>query len=680
MAEPDLRSAARAFVHNPEECSFESLYRMIWETWHQENGKEELQAVIRELLVEICEEVMAIQSETDHIIELWKHRFDYFTHHVRILINAFVFYETAVDNPEDRIAIRSRKTVQEMCLQSTSSLQMQAGITELYRSLFEQCQPLPEFVAPVAHFMSRASPELYELIFERGLEECLERHVSSMTFPPEDDNLVAMLYSMCTTLEKLISERLEPNASQVFRAAFKNFILKKLSDRLVAREMLIRCHEDFELLRQLHAVITLGDTDLQNRFADTYATLLHESLEQCFEKNEDDFDAFATCVARSYSENQEIIQECFGNDQHMAVSIHRTFVKFLDEKRFGHELCVYADKKLVNEYWLSILGKFIANDVAFQEEYTTFLARRLLGWKPNPKREEKLLRIFSNAEVMLEGASSMINDFNQAERSTATDFNRDLLPPCFSPAWQMTLTVLFSAAWPMLHAAEFTLPEPLSKFYNLSLAARCHVLRSLGESSDRSVAGVHMLSSLEGVSEKNKNVYLSDRYSLVEFTRQERYKKRFSLPLAHACIVIVVMQNGTGSIESINNVLGMKKPDLKAKLDSLVKCGILSLTDGDYQFEGPPTGDVDEESEPVHADEDELMYSNVRDQIEAATVRFLKPRRYATFAEIREAVLNAVPRRFPITDDKIRLSLEKLLERSLIIEYHGEEDAYRYCK
>ena len=62
MAETDLRTAARAFVHNPEECSFESLYRMIWETWHQENGKEELQGVIRELLVEICEGVMAIQS------------------------------------------------------------------------------------------------------------------------------------------------------------------------------------------------------------------------------------------------------------------------------------------------------------------------------------------------------------------------------------------------------------------------------------------------------------------------------------------------------------------------------------------------------------------------------------------------------------------------------------------
>lgn len=658
MAETDLRTAARAFVHNPEECSFESLYRMIWETWHQENGKEELQGVIRELLVEICEGVMAIQSETDHIIELWKHRFDYFTHHVRILINAFVFYETAIDNPEDRIAIRSRKTVQEMCLQSTSSLQMQAGITELYRSLFEHCQPLPEFVAPVAHFMARASPELYELIFDRGLEECLERHVSSMTFPPEDDNLVAMLYGMFTTLDKLISERLEPNASQTFRAAFNNFILKKLSDRLVAREMLIRCHEDLELLRQLHAVITLGDTELQNRFADTYATLLHERLEECFEKNEDNFDGFATCVARSYSENQEIIQECFGNDQHMAVSIHRTFVKFLDEKRFGHELCVYADKKLVNEYWLSILGKFIANDVAFQEEYANFLARRLLGLKPNPKREAKLLSMFSNAGVMLEGASSMINDFNQANKSTSTGTNKDLLPPCFSPAWQMTLTVLFSASWPMLHAAEFTLPEPLRLVYNTS------------------VRTFHMLD--KGVS--GKNVYLCDRYSLVEFTRQERYKKRFSLPLAHACIVIVVMENGTCSIDSINDALGMKKPDLKAKLDSLVKCGILSLTDGRYEFEGPPTGDVDEESEPVRENEDELMYSNVRDQIEAATVRFLKPRRYATFAEIREAVLNAIPRRFPITDDKIRLSLAKLLERSLIIEYHGEEDAYRYCK
>ena len=645
MDSADLAAVARAFLKDPANSSFEEVYQLIWNAWDERNEKDLLKDVLRDLISEVCNEIMGFTSESEHIIELWKFRFDYFREKLAILTNLFVFYDSVVEDPEDSVAARARKLVEENCFQTRFSLSIQNDVRKMFHAVLDRLEPMHECIKPVSHFMFCVSHEWYDSIFDRILQEVTEVSFAEAQWHEEDDHFVAMLYESYTKVHASIKENLEQQSVELFDGLFNRLVVEKHGERLVSEKMVSRCCEDLELLRELHFVVSLGPKELYGQFVRMYVNLLKQELEKCggFE-NEDEFNTFAANVARIYTSSQDVIKECFGSGRQFASAINSAFVKFLTDKNFGHELCLFINKKLVGEPWIDTLGRFVKNDPAFEDLYTTLLARRLLGAKPDVEREKSVIEKFKGAGVVLDKAERMLVDIARAERKTLRNDTATV-----------DLIVLFGGSWPMLHPVDFALPEPFRTMFNEMKAL-------LGADGDQ-----------------QHTFALSDRCSPVEFSDGTT---SFSLPFIHACIACVVMQFGPISATAIAEHLKMKESDIKAHVDALVSTGIFSENENMLQFVGPPSRVIDEcgeEDEGTHAAEDPIMFTHVSDQINAAVVHFLKPRNFATYDEIREAVLQTIPSHFVITDEKIQRSLDKLIEGTVIMHHRGH-DSYRYRK
>ena len=647
MDSADLAAVARAFLKDPSSSSFEEVYQLIWNAWDVKNEKELLKDVVRDLISEVCTDIMGFTSESEHIIELWKYRFDYFREKLAILTNLFVFYDSVVEEPEENVAARARRSIEENCFQTRLALPIQNDVRKIFHAVLDRLEPMHECIKPVSHFMFCVSHEWYDSIFDRILQEVTEVSFAEAQWHEEDDHFVAMLYESYTKVHAAIKENMEKQSVDLFNGLFNRLVVEKHGERLVSEKMVSRCCEDLELLRELHFVVSLGPKELYGQFVKMYVDLLKRELDKCGGfGTEDEFSTFAANVARIYTSTQDVIRDCFGSGRQFASAINSAFVKFLTDKNFGHELCLFINKRLAGEPWIETLGRFVKNDPAFEDLYITLLARRLLGPKPDLEREKSVIEEFKAVGVVLDKAERMLVDIARAERKVLQNDTATV-----------DLVVLFGGSWPMLHPVDFALPEPFNTMFNEMKAL-------LGADGD-----------------EQHTFALSDRCSPVEFSDGTT---SFSLPFIHACIVCVVMQFGPISKPVVAEYLKMKESDVKAHVDSLISTGIFSENENMLQFVGPPSRVIDECGEEVEAPqaaEDPIMFTNVTDQINAAIVHFLKPRRFATYDEIQEAVRKIVPSHFLsfITDEKIKRSLEKLIEGTVIMHHH-RDNSYRYRK
>jgi hypothetical protein len=128
--------------------------------------------------------------------------------------------------------------------------------------------------------------------------------------------------------------------------------------------------------------------------------------------------------------------------------------------------------------------------------------------------------------------------------------------------------------------------------------------------------------------------------------------------------------------------LRLEPEEIEPIVVELCRRKIVRIADGCVNFVGPPEEAFEEglPGAPQRIPEDPALFTNIGQAIEAAIMFYLKTRRFAPFDEIKAGVYDIVPRHFPVTDEKIRIAIERLVANFYICQHPSGADRYRYIK
>jgi hypothetical protein len=156
----------------------------------------------------------------------------------------------------------------------------------------------------------------------------------------------------------------------------------------------------------------------------------------------------------------------------------------------------------------------------------------------------------------------------------------------------------------------------------------------------------------------------------------------FSLPLLQALVVERVIEHGPTPPSDLVLELRLKAEEVEPAVGELARRKIVRVADGRVCFVGPPQEQFEEglPGEPQRMPEDPALFTNIGQAIESAIMLYLKNRRFAPFDEIKAGVYEIVPRHFPVTDEKIRIAIERLVANFYICQHPGGAERYRYIK
>ena len=184
-----------------------------------------------------------------------------------------------------------------------------------------------------------------------------------------------------------------------------------------------------------------------------------------------------------------------------------------------------------------------------------------------------------------------------------------------------------------------------------------------------------------------KSIHMNERWSTVEFSDG---KTTFTLPFIYACFVQTILEKGPMTQADLCKILEISESLGQQALEFLFRAKIFQKNEDQLiYFSGPPSNainDDDNGNEEHKLDKhselelDPIYYSDCNDQIQASILRFLKKERFAFEDKIIEVVYQLVPSHFPVTNEKIKKCLEKLLELGYIIHQGTKTNSYRYCR
>lgn len=687
----NLQSEAINFIQNPGDSSFESICQKIYKSClDQPNGNPELKNVIVNIINITCENIISLPlNEGEGNIDYLERRLNEFTRIIVLLENIFSYYDSQVEKPEKVTEIAVQTILSKYFTLETTITSLQEDLSEIFNPFLRDNGIIPASIKFPALFIYTIDPELYKKIFETTITKEVNIYFQTLNIEEKDPfEQIDFLYTIYIYVSEAISTYLQPSTVALFKELFCKGVMKKdqLIDKLVSEEALLHM-QDQELLGKLFSLVKLGTSQWEDSFINHYSTNIRTKLNLIISGiNEDSSQAetssienassdkistpkeslvlsdkfydFAERVSNFFTETQEIIQNYLDNSEAVSKSVWNTFSRFLRGHNFTHELCLYLDKTVTMQPFLTVLCGFIKGDTSFEENYGIFMTHRLL-LHPDPEKEEELLTSLKEAGIELEKPRLMLDDFVKSPKIDIRYGENET---------QVSLVMLHKFCWPSLHIPEFDPPQLFIDMFDSS---------------------VHELD----FNDSRKTIRMSDRYSTVEFSDGTR---TFSLPFVHACIVHTILSEGPMSREQICSKLNMKKQLAIEKINSLLQTKILIEDENDHKlaFLGPPTvsfkseGNSGKEGEtgdnqdigPDRMPEDPVLYTDCSDQIDAAILRFLKQRRFAPSKEIKEAVYSMVPNKFPVTDAKIETCLQKLFEKELIMHHGGNSDSYRYCR
>ncbi|OHS95881.1 hypothetical protein TRFO_10292 [Tritrichomonas foetus] len=671
----ELQQDVINFISSPGDYLFESVYQRIYQIC-QSSGKQEIKNVVSIIIQQICESATTLPpQENESNIDLLNRRLDRFKQDIILIANIFSYYDSHAEKGEKVHEIAVQTILSKYFLLETTVTVLQKDISDIFNPVLRNQVAVPESVKSISSFVHIMNEDLYKRIFDNTLTNEVNFYFQTLNLEemPIFDRINS-LYEIYTRVNEVLSESLQSNTVTLFKELFCNGVMQKDIDVLVSQASIMKI-EDPELLGKLYFLVKLGPSQWENNFVTFLTGSVRSRLEDIFNINNssnssnpatlqpnnsnlvtvngnnvsigssyaENFYEYTQKVSEIYSELMNTIQNYLGNSELVTRFVYNTFSRFLGDQNFPHELCIFLDKTLEPAPFLTVLGRFLKSDTSFEENYGIFLAHRLLS-NPNPEAEEVLLKVMTEAGVVLEKPMSMLSDFNTAPKLTENVLNTEV-----------SLVMLNRFYWSSLHIPEFTPPKIFTDMFDHAVAAMKY-------------------------DTFRKNVRMSDRYSTVEFSDGTT---TFSLPFTHACIVQTVLSDGPINKFELCNRLIIRYIDALPAIKFLIQAKILHVEDDILSFLGPPATTFNESGEtiePERAPEDPVLYTNCSDQINAAILRFLKQKRFAGIEEIKEAVYNTVPNKFPVTDEKISACLKKMLEKELIMHHGGNTNSYRYCR
>lgn len=692
----NLQEEVINFIQNPNDSSFENIYQKIYSLC-QQLVNPELKNVIVSIINNICENIISLApNENEGNIDQLKRRLDEFTRIIVLLANIFSYYDSLVEKSEKIIELAVQTILTKYFLLETTVTSLQKDISDIFNPFLRNNSSIPDSLKFVSLFIYTINSDLYKRIFETTIANEVNFYFQTLNIEGKNSfDQIEFLYDIYTHVSGAIATFLQSSTISLFKELFCKGVMKKdqLIDKIISEETILNIQNP-ELLGKLFYLVKLGPSQWENTFVNHFSTTVrtkldliissisetsndskgssndnnnenndNNNLDQKERHNEnfvltDKFYEFSEKVSIFFTDTQNVIQNYLDNSEIVSKSVWNTFSRFLRIQNFTHEFCLFLDKSLTLPPPLNVLCCFIKDDTSFEENYGVFMTHRLL-LHPDPEQEEKLLLMLKEAGIELEKPKLMLDDFMKAP-TYHTKYGENQT--------QVSLVILHKFCWSSLHIPEF---EPPKLFTDMFLST----IREMNYDESR------------------KTIRMGDRYSTVEFGNGQ---KTFSLPFIHACIVQTILSKGPMTAGEISAELEMKMPLALDTIKSLLQTKILQEDEKNHKlsFLGPPTvsfksegnsgkeGETEnnESIEPDRMPEDPVLYTNCNDQIDAAILRFLKQKRFASSKDIKEAVYSMIPNKFPVTDAKIDSCLQKLFEKELIMHHGGNSDSYRYCR
>jgi hypothetical protein len=398
--------------------------------------------------------------------------------------------------------------------------------------------------------------------------------------------------------------------------------------------------DDPELLRRLYSIVRLGNW--QSDFILHYTELIKAKLDAI---DDSDFGSMASTVTELYVQSKTAICGSCDGLPELLHSVHSAVGSYLHNHQFSHQLCIFIHRRNDPTPFLPVIGPFLLSDSSFEETYSRFLSSRLLA-NANPEWERSLIDQFEALGLTLGKPSQMLNDLLHAPRS-----------PGLVREAAIDLILLDSSFWPTFDPPNFVPPPLFQHLFDMAMRDLIPELKS-----------------------QRKTARLTTLGSTVEFSDGTT---TFSLPFLQACVVQLILERGPQLPSELSAQLALKGDELEALIAELTRRQIVAIANGRLAFVGPPEASLDEEGlpgAPRRPPEDPVLFTNINEPIEAAIVKFLKPRRFASFEDIKGGVYEIVPRHFPVTDDQIQAAIQRLISRCILTGHPGRGDWYRYCK
>lgn len=640
-----LKEIVFQFLENPAGISFEDIYHQIWSVWEndKENWKIEVKSCVVSIIQQITENISQIpkEGETEMDVELLKRQLEEFRRQITLLSNLFIYYDSMAEESERVAEIAVSTLLSKYLLLEQTVFSLQQNMDDIYSRLMRHDEIMPTCLQFVSYFIQTISTDLYTRIFNTTLTNFTNHYFPTVEFDEKEEvsELVERIYSIYYRINEKLSISLQSSTVSLSKELFCNGILNRTVQSIL--DNVEKIYDDIEMLRKVFVILSLGPanwvTDLTQILVKIFKGILNKI-------DESDFQVFGESVAALYVKTVSLVDQAFSGSATIEKAIFNCFVRFLYDHNFTHDLCASINKTHVVNDFVADLSIFVNNDQSFEDTFIIYLTHRLLS-TGDVVCEENILDSLKSSEINLETAHRMLIDYEKAPK--------DIFPINGTSVY---LVLLNRFCWPDLHVPEY---EPPAIFKELF---------------DTAIAG---LSSFDS---QRKSINISDRYSLVEFSDG---KATFSLAFHHACIVQTVIEFGPISFQDLCTKLSMKAEDAKNSLQILVRNNILADNNGVLSFLGPPAAAIDESGEniePERVTEDPVLFTHCQEQIDAAVVKFLKQKRFASVDEIKEAVFANVPKKFPVTEDKIMSSLQRLHEKEYIMNHGGKQDSYRYCR
>jgi hypothetical protein len=628
------------FLHDPGKSSFDAVYFSLWNLADQKDSKV-LKSLAMSVIQVLCDRMVQISREFDESeLSLLSRRIEYYRGAIIQLSTLFVGYDATVEEGEKIADLAGSTILARYFLQDSVHAALQSALETLYHEVLrhpgDRWTPDPF----IALFLRTISADLYERIFNSPLTHQLTIFFPTLNFgEAANDALVRFLSEVYVDIDRCLGLFVQESTRSLFKRSFCSSIISGLLPKLLSAESVAEISLDNDLLHQLYQIVQLGDW--QADLLEKYTENLRERLDSV---QDSDFGEFAREVSSIYISCKNQIESSFDGAVELSRKVYSVFVRFLDAHQFSNQLCLYIHRQCDPSPFLPVLGAFLPSDSSFEDAYGLCLSHRLLLPNPDVEAERRLLDEFADVGVALTKPALMLEDFRCAARSRAVvgDATVDLI-------------LLNSFCWPILAPPPFSPPRLFATLFDSAV-------QQLDFDTDR------------------KRLKICTRCSTVEFSDGTT---QFFLPFLHACVLQTILEGGAQTSDELCKVLKVKAID--NVLDDLGKLKILVAVDGRYAFRGPPEISFDEGGDGIvgaieRPAEDPVLFTNLNDQIDAAIVAFVKQRRFASQDEVRAAVYEMVPRKFPVTDDKIQMSIQRLLEKDFIRPHAGKRDCYRYCK